>query len=321
MTTKKGEPINAVYGLVSMLLKIIQDLKPTHIIICFDRKEPTFRHKELATYQAQRPPTDKALSSQFEKAKEVTAAFGIPVFEKAGYEADDLIGTLATQATEISNDRFPISYENKKSKIVNLKSYVDEVIIVTGDRDQFQLINDKVKIYMPVTGLSNAKMMGEEGVLEKMGVKPSQIADYKALVGDASDNYFGVPGIGPKTAINLLKEFENVEEIFEWLDKVVDGKMESPRAQKAQRSLKEHGISIQVAEKLLKGRSSALQSKRLAQIVIDVEIKLDLDKAKKWRVDSDRVLDLFAAYGFKTLTKRIREVGKQIVSENQGNLF
>src|SRR3989344_7901347 len=91
MTTKKGEPINAVYGLVSMLLKIIQDLKPTHIIICFDRKEPTFRHKELATYQAQRPPTDKALSSQFEKAKEVTAAFGIPVFEKAGYEADDLI--------------------------------------------------------------------------------------------------------------------------------------------------------------------------------------------------------------------------------------
>ncbi|MBU0922441.1 DNA polymerase I, partial [Patescibacteria group bacterium] len=118
LTTKRGEPINAVYGFISMLLRVIQDLEPTHIVVAFDRKEPTFRHKEYEHYQAQRPETDKKLISQFDKTKRVVDAFGIPFYDKAGFEADDVIGTLAKQA-------------EKK---------LDEIVIVTGDKDILQLV-------------------------------------------------------------------------------------------------------------------------------------------------------------------------------------
>lgn len=176
LTTRRGEPINAVYGFVSMLLRIIQDLKPTHIVVAFDRKEPTFRHEEFKDYQSHRPEMDKELSTQFEKARDVNKAIGIPIFDKAGFEADDVIGTIAKQAK------------------------VDEVIIVTGDRDILQLVTKKTKVYLPVRGLKDARMMGEKEVKEMLGVKPSQVDDYKALVGDPSDNYKGVPGIGPKNS-------------------------------------------------------------------------------------------------------------------------
>ncbi len=196
LTTKRGEPINAVYGLISMLLKVIQDLKPTHIAVCFDEKEPTFRHKEFVAYQAQRPPVADELSGQFEKARAVINAFGIPIYSKSGYEADDVIGTLVQLA------------------VSHRPSAIDEVVIVTGDKDQLQLVNDKVKVYMPISGLSSAKLMGEDEVIEKMGVPPNQIDDYKALVGDPSDNYPGVAGIGPKTAIVLLSKYNSLDGIY-----------------------------------------------------------------------------------------------------------
>lgn len=278
LTTKKGEPINAVYGLISMLLRIIQDLKPSQIAVAFDRKEPTFRHKEFASYQAQRPPLDKDLSSQFAKAKDVLTAMNIPVYDKVGYEADDVIGTLAKEVGEDT-----------------------EVVVVTGDRDILQLVDDekKVRLYMPVRGLSEAKLMKSDDVVEKLGVKPEQIPDYKALVGDQSDNYPGVSGIGPKSAIKLIEEFGNLENIYKNLYKI-------------NRALK---------EKLAKGRESAFLSLKLARIVTDIDLQSDLKKLKGWQVDSPQVLDLFSEYGFKTLTRRVKEVGRQIVSENQGNLF
>src|SRR3989304_1840840 len=219
LTTRSGEPINAVYGLVSMLLRVIQELKPTHIVVCFDVKEPTFRHKALATYQAQRPRMADELSGQFEKAKKFLEAAGIPVYSKPGYEADDVIGTLASL-------------------------YKDDVVIVTGDRDILQLVDGRVKVYMPIAGLATAKLLGEGEVVEKMGIPPFQIDDYKALVGDPSDNYPGVPGIGPKTAIALLEEFGTLDNIYKSIDKI------SPRT----------------ADKLKKGREEAKLSKKLATI-------------------------------------------------------
>src|SRR3990172_2427088 len=281
LTTKRGEPINAVYGLTSMLLRVIQDLKPTHIAVAFDRKEPTFRHKEFAGYQAQRPPMDKDLSSQFQKAKDVLTAMTIPIYEMAGFEADDVIGTIALQSTQ-----------NPK---------VDEVVIVTGDRDILQLVDDKkgVRVYLPIKGLSEAKLMGESEVVEKMGVEPKKIVDYKALVGDQSDNYSGVAGIGPKTAIKILDEYGTLDNIYNNLKK----------------------INPALREKLEKGKENAHLSLRLARIVTDVDLGDDLEKAKMWRVDSQKLLNLFADFGFKTLTKRVKKVGKQIVSENQTNLF
>jgi DNA polymerase-1 len=275
LTTRRGEPINAVYGFVSMLLRIIQDLKPTHIAVAFDRKEPTFRHKEFKEYQAHRPEMDKELSTQFDKARDTVTAFRIPIYDKAGYEADDVIGTLARQAK------------------------VEEVVIVTGDRDILQLVTKKTKVYLPIKGLKEAELVGEKQVFEKMGVKPSQIDDYKALAGDPSDNYKGVPGIGPKTAVRLLSKYKDVDGVYKNLVK----------------------IDKSVARKLKDGRESAKTSKKLAEIVTNVPIKLDTEKAGQWKVDSNEVLSLFSEFGFRTLSKRVKDVGAQIASENQGDLF
>ena len=274
LTTKRGEPINAVYGFISMLLRIIQDLKPSHIAVAFDRKEPTFRHKEFAAYQAQRPEMDRELSSQFDKARDVITSFGIPIYDKAGYEADDVIGTIANKVK-------------------------DDVVIVTGDRDILQLVDSRVKIYMPVAGMSQGKIMGTDEVIEKMGVPPEQIADYKALVGDPSDNYPGVSGIGPKTATKLLSKYQSLEGIYKNLDK-----LEAP-----------------VATKLKEGKASAKISQKLARIVTDVPLEFEIEKMGKWKVNSNKVLDLFSEYGFKTLTKRVKDVGDRIEKEAQMTLL
>jgi len=287
LTTKKGEPINAVYGLVSMLLRVVQDLKPTHLAVAFDRPEPTFRQKEFPDYQAQRPSLEKDLQVQIAKTRDVLSAMDIPIFETAGYEADDIIGTLAQQATKVSE-------ELNQPKI-------DEVVVVTGDRDILQLVDDvkNIRVYMPVKGLSTAKLLKEADVVEKLGVKPSQIPDFKALVGDPSDNYPGVAGIGPKTAAKLLTKYGNLEEIYNHLTE----------------------LDETTRKKLEAGRKSAFKFQKLARIVKDVKLNFDLENLKRWRVDNQKVLDLFSEYGFKTLTTRVKEVGKSIVSENQASLF
>ncbi|MGB6882063.1 MAG: 5'-3' exonuclease H3TH domain-containing protein [Microgenomates group bacterium] len=277
LTTKKREPINAVYGFISMLLRVIQDLKPTHMAVAFDRKEPTFRHEEYEAYQAHRPEADKELISQFEKAREAISAFGIPIYDKAGYEADDVIGTLAKQA-------------EKK---------LEEIVIVTGDRDILQLVTDKTKVYLPIRGLSDAKLMGEEDVVEKMGVKPEQIDDYKALVGDPSDNYPGVPGIGPKTATKLLLEHGTVENIYKNLGKILES----------------------TAKKLKEGEDLAKISQRLAEIVTNVPVKLDIEDADDWGIGRKEVLDLFTKFGFKALAKRVKKVAEEMEKEKQMQLL
>jgi DNA polymerase-1 len=337
LTTRAGEPINAVYGLVSMLLKVITDLKPTHIAVAFDVKAPTFRHKEFKAYQAKRPEMAGELSGQIEKARRVIEAFGIPIYQLVGYEADDVIGTLAKKATQLSVLGYRLS--DKSQSVVGLsetekqktgkqksenrqqKTDIREVVIVTGDRDILQLVNDKVRVYVPVKGLSDAKLMGKKEVVEKMGVAPELIADYKALVGDPSDNYPGVPGIGPKGAVGLLKEFGTVENIYEWLDEVSDGKVETLRAQRGLRVLKERGISEQIAEKLIAGKKSAEVSHRLATIVTDVPIEFNFEKMAKWNFSNQKVLGLFAEFGFRTLTERVKKVGKELEEEKQLKLI
>lgn len=276
LTTREGEPINAVYGLISMLLRVIQDLNPTHLAVCMDEKAPTFRRKEFKEYQAHRPKMDNDLESQIQKAKDTITAFNIPMYSKPGFEADDVIGTITKEAKE-----------------------VDEIVVVTGDRDILQLVNDRIKIYMPILGLSQGKLFGKEETLERMGVVAELIPDYKALVGDASDNYKGVPGIGPKTTINLLNEYKNVTGIYKNLKK----------------------IKPQIAEKLTKGKDSALMSHRLATIINNVPVKWNLDKCAEWKVDSQKVLKLFAEYGFKTLTERVKKVGKELDQEKQMTLL
>lgn len=284
LTSKSGEPINAVYGFVSMLLRLIEDLDPTHIAVAFDRPEPTFRNKAFTKYQSQRPEIDKDLLSQFAIVRKVIDSFGIHAFDKAGYEADDIIGTLSQSA---------IVPQNRKSKIKNKKSIINEVIIVTGDRDQLQLVNDKVKVYMPVNGLSKGVLLDEKGVVEKMGVKASQIIDYKALVGDQSDNYPGISGIGPVTATKLLNQYKSYEKVIANLDK-----LPKTLAQKIETNKKDGDLSYM-----------------LARIVTDVPINVNFDDLNKWEMGNDKSIKLFEEIGFKTLTRRIR--GEKDLSVNK----
>ncbi len=275
LTNKKGEPTNAVYGFVSMILRVVTDLKPDSLAVCFDVKAPTFRHKEFKEYQSQRPPMADELTSQIEKAKNFLEAANIPVYLKEGYEADDLLGTIAK------------------------KGDFDSVIIATGDKDMLQLVDEKVKIYMPIVGLSSAKLFGEEEAKERMGIFPIQIPDYKALVGDPSDNYHGVAGIGPKTAIKLLEKYADIDKIYAHLK----------------------DIEPNIRTKLEAGKNDVLLFHRLATIVKDVDIKIDFKEMKKWNIASSDVLKLFEEFGFKTLTKRVKEVGEKIDQEKQGSLF
>ena len=194
LTAPDGSVVNAVYGFGTMLLRLIGDLKPTHVAVAFDRPKPTFRKKLFTAYQAKRPKMDDELVDQIPKVHELIASFGIPIFEQDGFEADDVIGTLARERKKVG---------------------IDQIIIVTGDRDILQLVEDeKVLVYMPTKGLSEAKLYGEKEVVDRMGVMPNKIPDYKALAGDASDNYPGVPGIGPKTAVELLKKYKSIAGIL-----------------------------------------------------------------------------------------------------------
>ena len=194
LTAPDGSVVNAVYGFATMLIRLIGDLKPTHVAVTFDRPTPTFRKKLFEGYQAKRPKMDDALVGQIPKVHALVSGFGIPIFEQDGFEADDVIGTLANRAKTDG---------------------IDQVIIVTGDRDILQLVEDeKILVWMPTKGLSEAKLYGEKEVKERMGVAPDKIPDFKALAGDPSDNYPGVPGIGPKTAVALLTKYKTLEAIL-----------------------------------------------------------------------------------------------------------
>ncbi len=195
-TAPDGSPSGALYGLASIFLKLLnsEKEKPEFIAAAFDRPEPTFRQKEFAAYKAHRPPTPPELISQIIASRELLAEFDIKFFEKAGFEADDLIGSLTKKFSE-----------NKNLKI----------IILTSDRDMLQLvINDRVVVETPTKGISENFIYDENAVKEKFGIAPNQLTDYKGLVGDQSDNIPGVKGIGPKTATKFLSEFSNLENLF-----------------------------------------------------------------------------------------------------------
>lgn len=198
LTDRKGHPINAVYGFARMIFRILDELRPDYLLAAFDLPAPTFRHQAFMGYQAQRPKMEDDLSGQIEAVKQLTDVFSIPRFEKEGFEADDLIGTLACQG------------EAKKMK----------VRIVTGDKDILQLVTDRIGVYLMRQGLSRTEIVDRQGVKRILGVWPKQVVDYKALVGDSADNYPGVPGIGPKTAEVLLERYASLEKIYAHLDEL-----------------------------------------------------------------------------------------------------
>lgn len=261
LTTSKGEPIQAVYGFTSILLRVVHDLRPSHLVVTFDRPKPTFRKKLYKEYQAKRPKADETFISQIEIVHRLLKSIGIPIFEKDGFEADDVIGTI-----------------NKKINKEEMES-----VIVTGDRDILQLVSKKTKVYMPVKGLSESKLYGETDVEEKFGVKPALLPDLKALMGDASDNYPGVAGIGPKTAAELITKYHSVENLYNHLDE----------------------LAPKIKEKLEKNKENAFLGKTLATIVTNVPLELNLSGCQLILLDRPDVRQLFEELEFRSLIPRL----------------
>jgi len=275
LTTHDGELVNAVYGFSRILLTVLRDLKSDHVCVCFDLPKPTFRHEKFASYKAQREEMPNDLKTQIERIKTVVTTLNIPTYAVEGFEADDVIGTIANQAIEGKLDH----------------GKMDKVIIVTGDRDAFQLVTDKIHVYMPPRSKEAFYSdMGPEEVKERMGITPEQIVDYKALAGDASDNIPGVKGVGDKTAVRLLQAFGTAEGIYE--------------AIKNPESLTEEQKKLlkpKVLENLANGYESMVMSRELATIDTKVPIELAIEECVVQNYDKQKISELFESLDFKSL--------------------
>jgi DNA polymerase-1 len=271
MTNKKGLLVNAVYGFTSMLLKVWRDLHPEYIAVTFDMRGPTFRHEKFDQYKATRVKADQELYDQIPLVHELVRAFNIPTFEKQGYEADDVIGTIVQK--------------NKKNKEL-------EIIIVTGDKDTLQLVDKNVKVFTLRKGMSDTVTYGADEVKKTFGFAPEQMVDFKALCGDASDNIPGVPGIGEKTAVDLIQKFGSIDEIYKKITK----------NKEAFAKLVKPGVF----QKLIDGKDSAEMSYSLATIdqnVPAVDFVLEDCVAKDF--DREKVVKLFQEMEFLSLLKRL----------------
>ncbi len=265
-----GIPTGAVQGFFSMILKVIQDLKPEHIAIAFDRPSPNFRKELFKGYQSQRPAMDSDLSPQFGIIQKILEAAKISTYGVDGLEADDIIGTIAQKA----------------------KTTGHMVYILTGDRDMLQLVNHKAKVLAPLKGITEMTLYDEDKVKEKYGISPSQFVEMKALMGDSSDNYPGVSGIGPKTASDLIKEYSSVENIYKNIDKI---KAKNPK----------------LAEKLENGKDNAFLAHQLATILTNAPFEYDFADCSLKHLDVEGLKKAMEAYDFKTLPKRVDEVFKK----------
>jgi DNA polymerase-1 len=266
LMTNTGQLTNAVYGFTRILLKSIQDFDPEYLVVAFDHKEKTFRHEKFKDYKAHRPPMPDELISQIDIIFNVVKSLNIPTFQIAGFEADDLIGTLTLL--------------NEPKGIENL--------VVTGDKDMFQLVTDLTHVFIPGRGrFSVDKEYTPDAVLKKMKVRVDQIVDLKALMGDASDNIPGVKGVGPKTATNLLNEFDTLEKVYQALEAGTD----HPLFKKA------------LITKLTRDKELAFLSQDLATIKRDITVSYDLDSCRVKSYDKQQVVKTFEELNFNTLLK------------------
>jgi DNA polymerase-1 len=277
LTTKKGEEAGAVYGFLLVLFKTIRELGPDFICACFDAPGPTFRHKKFEEYKAKRPPAPKELYAQIPKVKKILKAFNIPTFEIKGFEADDIIGTVATLAPR--RQAFPEM----------------ETIILSGDLDLLQLIDEKTKVFSLKKGVKETLLYGKKEVQAKYGISPSEVLDFKALKGDPSDNIPGITGIGEKTAQMLLNKFGTLENLYKELEESSEkAKILKPKLRKL----------------LLDYKEQAFLSKALAKIHKDVPIDFNLKKCLWEKYERNEVLELLKELGFKSLIKRLPELEK-----------
>lgn len=272
MEDEKKRPTNAVYGFFTMLFRIVEEYQPDHIICAFDLKEKTFRHKQFKDYKAGRRKTPEDLTIQFSLLKDALRMIGIQYVEMEGYEADDILGGYA-----------------KKAEAAGLKTY-----IFTGDRDELQLIDNNVNVVLTKKGVTETKLMTREALFDEMGLAPIQITDLKGLMGDASDNIPGVAGVGEKTALKLLHEYETIENLYENIEKLPKNKL---------------------YEKLVHDKEMAFLSKQLATIDQDLPLKKTLDELKFNGFEEEQLKSMFEAFRFRSLMKRFDISGQSMQKE------
>lgn len=269
-----GEPTGALYGVVAMLLKIIEELKPDYIAACFDLPEPTYRHDAFKEYKSGRKKTDDTLVQQIIRSRDIFEALGVPIYEKVGFEADDILGT--------------ISYEMRDNKDLT-------VIIASGDMDTMQCVDKKrVQVYTLRKGINDTIMYDEKAVLDRFGFGPKLVPDYKGLRGDPSDNIPGIVGIGEKTATQLITGFGSIEKIYKAL-------------KKDEQQFLDIGIKPRIINLLKENEEEAEFSKMLATIRVDAPITYALPTVH-WKdaADIEKLMNLFTELGFRTLKSRIQ---------------
>src|SRR3989338_8106943 len=274
LTNSKGQPTNAIYGFITMLRKLLREEAPDYAAICFDRKEPTFRLKRYEAYKAHRKPMPDDLIEQMPHIKEFIHACRIPIFEQPGYEADDLLGTIA-----------------KKGEKEGL-----EVLIVTGDKDALQLVDDRVKIL----NTYKEEILDRKHVKERFGgLGPERVVDVMSLAGDASDNIPGVPGIGEKTAVELIREYGSLDELYKNLDRI--------KGAARKKALEEN-------------EQIARLSKDLATIDCYVPLEIDFEKMKVKSPDEERLAELFKHFEFRSFLKELTPAGETGEEERKYHL-
>lgn len=269
-----GEPTGALYGVVAMILKIIEDFKPDAIVACFDLPEPTYRHDAFAAYKGTRSKTDDALIAQINRSRDIFKVFGIPIFEHVGFEADDMLGTIAHQMKDVNDV---------------------QVVIASGDMDTMQCVDKKrVVVYTLKKGIKDTILYDEEAVKERFGFAPKLVADYKGLRGDTSDNIPGIVGIGEKTATDLVTQFGGIDDIYK--------KLKKDEAQ-----FLAAGIKPRIVNLLKEGEDEARFSKMLATIRTDAPVSFTMPTTH-WQetADTDAILSLFSELGFRTLGARVK---------------
>src|SRR5687768_6469312 len=270
MATASGQVTNAVFGFTSMLINLLRDHRPTAIAVAWDRPEPTFRHAEVPTYKAQREAAPDILRQQIGLVRQVCEALGIAMIEAPGYEADDIIATLATEARDRG----------------------DDVVIVTGDRDAYQLVEDPhVKVLYNRRGVSDYVLYDEAGIKERTGVTPAQYPEYAAMRGDPSDNLPGVPGVGEKTAAKLINDYGDLDGIFANVER----------------------CTPKLRQNLAAAEAQVRQNAKVMLLLRDVPIECDLDDLAREPFDAEEVRNLFNFLEFRTLYDRLAEA----VAEDQ----
>ncbi len=286
--TAKGEPTGALYGLSAMLLKIIEDLKPDYVIACYDVKGPTYRHEAYKDYKAGRKKADDALVAQMISSRNIFAAFDIPIYQKEGFEADDMLGTIVEQ--------------------VKRREIGTDIIIASGDMDTLQLVDDKrVQVYTLKKGINDTIMYDEKAVNDRFGFGPKLIPDYKGLRGDPSDNIIGVKGIGDVTATTLIKSFGTIENLFKELDAGND------------QAFLKAGIKPRIIQLLKDNKEEAEFSKMLATIRRDSPIDFKLpEKNFKEGLDVKKVEALWRDLEFRTLPQRFAQLMGRWDGKEQG---